>query len=48
MGRACSTNGETYLKYGFILKKTVQHLSTNSTPDDDPIWVETCVFKILM
>jgi hypothetical protein len=29
-------------KYGSILKKQVQHLSTNDTPDVDSIRVETC------
>jgi hypothetical protein len=30
------------------IKKQVQPLSTNNTPDDDPVRVETYVFKILM
>jgi hypothetical protein len=45
---------DPYFEYDYITcnimlgNKKVQHQSTNSTPDDDPITVETCrVFMLL-
>jgi hypothetical protein len=28
------------------MKKQVQYLSTNSTPDDDPLKIEICVLRL--